>query len=94
MFSLISVMAVTLSIPVTGTSMKTTKPSSRRALVLTLALACLPYAKATGWALTEDSLVLPNNVWVDADLTPDIQIVREQAFKSYFATTGGSAPYT
>ena len=47
-----------------------------QALFLTLATAYLPLAEATGWALSDDALVI-----ADADLlssaTPDVQILTE-----------------
>ena len=54
-----------------------------QALVLTFVLACLPLAKATTeWALSDSISVIAGPY--RSSITPDAQIVTEQAFKSLY----------
>ena len=62
-----------------------------RNLVRTLVLACFPYAKATGWAFSDNVTVIPG-ANISTFWTSDPQIVTCQAYKSYYHT-GSSSPY-
>ena len=70
--------------------MKGARGIHSRDLVLTLALACVPFAKATGWALSDGAIV---SCSVNLLSTPDPQILISQGFKSYLKhSPGGSSP--
>ena len=58
-----------------------------KALVLNLVLACLPHTKATtDWALSDSCTVLASTQ-INTGFTPDRQIVKAQAFKSFYHTS-------
>ena len=63
-----------------------------KVLVLTLVLACLPHTKATtDWALSDSSTVI-DAAERDTTWTPDSQIVKGQAFKSFYHIGSQTCP--
>ena len=92
-FIQISILIFSLSIVVlSATYIKTTRPSGREALFLTFVLACLPLAKATQWAWSDDATVLPDE-YISESVTPDPQIVIAQAFKSHYRNDVTPSPF-
>ena len=81
----ISMLAIILLSVSRTTSLKSTRPFSRKALnLLTLVLTYSPLAKAaTKWALSDDATVLQDANWY-SPWNPDLQIVTGQAFKSFY----------
>ena len=66
--------------------MKVLRGHHSQALLLTLVLTCFPYANATTqWALSDGATIISQST-VNTEFTPDVQIVKAQAFKSFYVT--------